>query len=552
MKTSGLKLSVPVATLAVTCISLLSLIPTTIHAASTDAARVAGDLKVDGIHFSVDNSVIRKLADLSSPWTISSSNIYFLGGNVGIGTLTPAVALDVTGTINASNYTGDGSNLSNVWKPGGNTFGTATTAILGTTDTNNNPLEIWVNNQRAIRIEPNASGPNIALGYSGNIAGGAGIYGATVSGGIGNSASGLYATVSGGQSNSTGSGYSSAIGGGHNNTANGNSGTVGGGYGNTASAGGSTVSGGGLCNATNLNSTVIGGASNTASGSHSTVAGGVNNTAGGDYSFAAGYIAIVRDAATIGNGNTTGDQGTFLWADVNPYSFYSITSNEFAARVTGGVRFVTAVDGAGTPTRTFSIASDGAVTIPVDDYNPSLTLKSTVVNDYARLRLTPSGLSYWDIATGGTDDRFNIYRLGKGDIMSLRPDSGTDLLVMSNGAHLTTGGAWTNASDRNVKTGFAEVDTKAVLEKVAALPITTWSYKTENSDVRHLGPMAQDFHAAFQLGSDDKSITTVDEGGVALAAIQALKEENVALKTSYDALNERLNRLEKLIAVINP
>jgi len=67
--------------------------------AAGDAARVAGDLKVDGIHFSADGSVIRKLSDLSSLWTLLGSDIYYLGGNVGIGTATPMQRLSVAGTI---------------------------------------------------------------------------------------------------------------------------------------------------------------------------------------------------------------------------------------------------------------------------------------------------------------------------------------------------------------------------------------------------------------------------------------------------------------------
>jgi hypothetical protein len=76
-------------------------------------------------------------------------------------------------------------------------------------------------------------------------------------------------------------------------------------------------------------------------------------------------------------------------------------------------------------------------------------------------------------------------------------------------------------SDRNLKTGFAEVDVDSVLAAVRELPITTWSYK-EDPNVRHIGPMAQDFAAAFGVGGDDRRIHTVDAGGVALAAIQAL------------------------------
>jgi hypothetical protein len=63
-----------------------------------------------------------------------------------------------------------------------------------------------------------------------------------------------------------------------------------------------------------------------------------------------------------------------------------------------------------------------------------------------------------------------------------------------------------------------------VLAKVAALPITQWSFK-EFPGARHLGPMAQDCHAAFGVGLDDKHIATVDADGVALAAIQGLNEK---------------------------
>src|SRR5204862_232069 len=72
-------------------------------------------------------------------------------------------------------------------------------------------------------------------------------------------------------------------------------------------------------------------------------------------------------------------------------------------------------------------------------------------------------------------------------------------------------------SDRNLKTGFAEVDAEAVLAGVRDLPISTWSYREDDPQVRHIGPMAQDFAAAFGVGDDDRRIHTVDANGVALA-----------------------------------
>src|SRR5208337_3527564 len=88
------------------------------------------------------------------------------------------------------------------------------------------------------------------------------------------------------------------------------------------------------------------------------------------------------------------------------------------------------------------------------------------------------------------------------------------------------GTTWVNGSDRNAKEDFAAINPRTVLEKVSALPITQWKYKVEADGTEHLGPMAQDFHAAFGLnGADDKHISTVDEGGVALAAIQGLNQK---------------------------
>jgi hypothetical protein len=103
------------------------------------------------------------------------------------------------------------------------------------------------------------------------------------------------------------------------------------------------------------------------------------------------------------------------------------------------------------------------------------------------------------------------------------------------------------------------VDSQAVLAKVASLPVTEWNYKTDSKGVQHIGPMAQDFQAAFGLdGTDDKHISVVDEGGVALAAIQGLNQKlqeelnrqdakNAKLKQQNDSLAQRLNELEAAV-----
>jgi hypothetical protein len=93
-------------------------------------------------------------------------------------------------------------------------------------------------------------------------------------------------------------------------------------------------------------------------------------------------------------------------------------------------------------------------------------------------------------------------------------------------------------SDRNLKRDIQAVDEQAVLESVARMPISTWSYKNDDPSVRHLGPMAQDFHAAFRLGSTDRAYDPIDAHGVEFAAIQALYER----LRKDEALLERLQR----------
>ena len=100
-------------------------------------------------------------------------------------------------------------------------------------------------------------------------------------------------------------------------------------------------------------------------------------------------------------------------------------------------------------------------------------------------------------------------------------------------------------SDRNLKTDFAEIDAAEVLRKVVELPITSWRYRKDEAVVRHIGPMAQDFHAAFGLWNSDTMIFPLDGSGVSMAAIQGLHARLVAAEAENDALRARLDRLDR-------
>ena len=112
----------------------------------------------------------------------------------------------------------------------------------------------------------------------------------------------------------------------------------------------------------------------------------------------------------------------------------------------------------------------------------------------------------------------------------------------------------TNASSRDLKENFEDQEGEAVLERIATLPIQSWNYRAEQTSVRHLGPTAQDFYAAFRLGDGDVAIGTADLAGVNLLAAQALEARTAELRAEIAALREAnadlLQRLAELDSTV--
>jgi len=124
-------------------------------------------------------------------------------------------------------------------------------------------------------------------------------------------------------------------------------------------------------------------------------------------------------------------------------------------------------------------------------------------------------------------------------------------LATDTGAYLSSGGTWTNASSRTLKDHLRPVNADAVLRALARLPISTWHYRSEAAGIRHVGPMAEDFFRMFRLGQDSRHIATVDEEGVALAAIKALADRSArqghaiaSLRAELGSLADRVRQLE--------
>ncbi|MCC7180968.1 MAG: tail fiber domain-containing protein [Acidobacteria bacterium] len=126
------------------------------------------------------------------------------------------------------------------------------------------------------------------------------------------------------------------------------------------------------------------------------------------------------------------------------------------------------------------------------------------------------------------------------------------------------GGSWAALSDANMKENFRDVAGEEVLAKLAAMPVREWNYISQDASIRHMGPTAQDFRAAFGLGDFPLRINTTDTDGVALAAIKALevrtrsvaerdadhdslRAQLAAANDAIAALRDRLNALEQLL-----
>ena len=350
-----------------------------------------------------------------------------------------------------------------------------------------------------------------------------------------------------------GFGFQSVIGGGDENLANGPYSTVGGGLDNLAQQSGNTVAGGFENIAWGNYSTVAGGIRNTAWAVGSSVSGGDGNCAGGNYSWAGGYRAKVRPASggspsPLGScagvpqaADSFGDAGTFIWADLTNEDLVSQRRNQFLVRARGGVEFDAGTHGLKSVSFGSGISSAAVQAESMD----------------------PSGIAI-HARNESTDATLVLSNRGSGRLIRAFRSGGVELMRLENNGNLWIAGTLTQGSDRANKQDLEPIDVQAVLDRLAKLEISSWRYLHSDPESRHIGPMAQDFHAAFGYGVSDDSISSIDAQGIAFAAIQALNErfsdtrlavdqqihslqqENVELRAEMTALKVQADDLREL------
>ena len=128
--------------------------------------------------------------------------------------------------------------------------------------------------------------------------------------------------------------------------------------------------------------------------------------------------------------------------------------------------------------------------------------------------------------------------------------AGTEVEVRP-GGEMRLSGAIVQTSSRAKKANFTDVDANDILNKVINLDISAWNYIADPKAARHIGPVAEDFYAAFELGSEPTGISPVDTAGVTFASIQALHSKVVELNARIEELetaNKRIADLEATLA----
>lgn len=272
--------------------------------------------------------------------------------------------------------------------------------------------------------------------------------------------------------------------------------------------------------------------------------------------FRAGQVTIPAwDEANVGLHSTAFGLNTFA---VGQYAFAAgmgsealgIASTAFGFNAQAHGNYSTAFGATARASGQYSLAAGGSVF--------AAGYASTAMGFFAQTTAAaPGSFVYGDSTTQAagtylTSNAPNEFRVRASGGFYLFTSPATADSPASPGIRLgPNASAWSSLSDVNSKENFRDLEGDDVLDRIARMPVSEWNYKAEGAAIRHMGPTAQDFHAAFGLGEDALRISTIDADGVALAAVRALeartRDANERLTRENEELRARLARLEALL-----
>jgi hypothetical protein len=231
-------------------------------------------------------------------------------------------------------------------------------------------------------------------------------------------------------------------------------------------------------------------------------------------------------------------------------------ANFFVRDVTGGSKLSFRIR-PGAPTSSLDISADGDVGVGTASPDTKLhvegsggttkllveeTSGTTSAREMGEFRNNGGAIVIYEDTS--VAPRWSTGTSGTTFVWDNQNNAGVEFTLSQTGA-ATFLGTVTPGSSRTIKEDFSAVNPREMLRKVVDLPITSWNYKRE-PEMRHIGPMSEDFHAAFAVGGD-KGISVTDSAGVALAAIQGLNEVVQEKDNQIADLKSRVETLEKLI-----
>lgn len=202
-----------------------------------------------------------------------------------------------------------------------------------------------------------------------------------------------------------------------------------------------------------------------------------------------------------------------------------------------------------------SVASQGSA-VAIGENNTANSYASITLGYHAHSNQRPGSFVFGDFSTPDT------IRSGANNQATFRVAGGfriyTNANLLSGVTIAANGSSWDVVSDRNRKENFLALDGEDLLRRLRGVPVTSWNYVAQGREVRHVGPMAQDWHRALGLSGDSLTINSGDFDGVNLAAaqalerrtseqggrIEALERENAALRRAAAELEARIARLE--------
>ncbi|HEU0301490.1 MAG TPA: tail fiber domain-containing protein [Longimicrobium sp.] len=296
------------------------------------------------------------------------------------------------------------------------------------------------------------------------------------------------------------------------------------------------------------------------------VAVGENTRASGGNSFAAGEATTASGAESVALGNSgtaSGDRSFTFNGTASGVGAVAIGSGAQATSDDALAMGPSSIAGGLASIVLGPSIANGSFGVAIGLQNSASGNFSVAIGKNARTANRQGSIVLGDGCAGFSSD--SVFPTANNQVV-MRGCGGVKIFTnqgLTAGVQLAAGAsAWSVVSDRDRKENFLAVDGEDLLARLRGVPVTSWNYLSQDRSIRHMGPMAQDFYAAFGLGESDVLISSIDIDGVSLAAVQALsartdalRAENEALRTEnasqqeqIAALQARLDRLEAVLA----